>query len=477
MVNEEQMAMIGERVEHPTFGRGELVAMFDGGRRWFVRFERGNVGLLLPRQGFLHTKALSAPDREPKPLAARVVRPQPAVRTQFEARQLIETLRLGVVPTQFMREMTIGIDKERTSLVMALNQTEQKGGAVRVVIGEYGVGKSHIVEWTAQEALTRGFLVANTSLDLLELPPHRAFDIYSQLMCNLRYPDAETRGIRPLLDKIARQPHIITRYHALTQVKWDPIAMTLDIFQHVGSSLQHNTWAAWLQGGPRAKRMNALLPPNVKFPTLYKSGHNMRQLAYLLGGISTLAQLVNYKGLCILLDEAESYSLLQRNKRPKADLFFQSMIYAALRHHQSYIQPHLLPQHRHRDYPAAFEQQQALFFLFTVTHSENNLPLHQWLDNSQLLYLAPYYTPRQLSTFLQHVLNYHSQAYNYEPATRHRQIRRAAAEHLAWGIRYHRLSVRGLVRLAVELFDLLYLHEEFEVVRLISELRQQMRGM
>ncbi len=333
------------------------------------------------------------------------------------------------------------------------------------------------MEWTAQEALARGFLVASTSLDLLELPPHRSFDIYKQLMRNLRYPDGQTGGITPLLEKIARQPHVIARYHALTQVKWDPIAMTLDVFQHVGSSLQHKTWAAWLEGAPRANRMKAVVPPRVKFPTLYQSGKNMRQLAYILGGLSALAQLVSYSGLCVLIDEAESYSLLRRDQRPKANLFFQSMIYAALRHHQPYIQPDILPQHRHRDYPAAFGEQQALFFLFTVTQSENNLPLEQWLDDSHLLHLVPHYNPRQLSTFLHQVLTYHAQAYHYTPDTRHQQVRRAAAEHLAWGVRYQHLSVRGLVRLAVELFDLLYLHPDFEVVNLLSQLRKQMRGI
>lgn len=203
----------------------------------------------------------------------------------------------------------------------------------------------------------------------------------------------------------------------------------------------------------------------------------MRQLAYILGGLSALAQLVNYSGLCVLIDEAESYSLLRRDQRPKANLFFQSMIYAALRHHQPYIQPDILPQHRHRDYPAAFGQQQALFFLFTVTQSENNLPLEQWLDDSHLLHLVPHYNPRQLSTFLHQVLTYHAQAYHYAPDTRHQQVRRAAAEHLAWGVRYQHLSVRRLVRLAVELFDLLYLHPDFEVVNLLSQLRKQMRGI
>ena len=40
---------------------------------------------------------------------------------------------------------------------------------------------------------------------------------------------------------------------------------------------------------------------------------------------------------------------------------------------------------------------------------------------------------------------------------RQRQVRRAAAEHLALGMKAGRLSIRGVVRLTVDLFDLLYL--------------------
>ena len=74
---------------------------------------------------------------------------------------------------------------------------------MRAVVGEYGYGKSHMVELTAQEALNRDFLVATVSLDLLELPPHRAFSIYREAMRHLRYPDTDERGLAPLIEKTA----------------------------------------------------------------------------------------------------------------------------------------------------------------------------------------------------------------------------------------------------------------------------------
>ncbi|MCB0128947.1 MAG: hypothetical protein KDE58_42065, partial [Caldilineaceae bacterium] len=204
-------------------------------------------------------------------------------------------------------------------------------------------------------------------------------------------------------------------------------------------------------------------------------GNNARQIAYLLSGISVLARLAGYSGLCILIDEAESYSLLQSKQRPKASLFFSGVIYAALQDHQSHINAADLPQHHFREYPVAYTDRQSLFFLFTVTRSDNRMPLEDWLDAEQILELDPHHTPQEIGQFLEQAMGYHARAYGYEVGERQRQTRRGAAEHLALGMRNDKLSIRGVVRMAVELYDLLYLYPDYDAATLLDELRQQVR--
>ena len=134
-----------------------------------------------------------------------------------------------------------------------------------------------------------------------------------------------------------------------------------------------------------------------------------------------------------------------------------------------------LPQHRLRDYPAAYNDHQSLFFLFTVTRSDNRMPLEDWLDPAYILALDPHHTPQEIGQFLEQAMGYHARAYGYEVGERQRQIRRAAAEHLALGMRNDRLSIRGVVRMAVELFDLLYMYPDYDAAALLDELRQQVR--
>jgi hypothetical protein len=461
---------IGDTVEHPQFGRGTITALYRNGSEWLVRFESG-LRFRRPRQEFAGEQAIVLAPAAPLPVPDTPPMPP----GQFQARQLLDALRVGVAPAQYIKELTIGLEGERASLAEGLVTAHQAGGAVRAVIGEYGFGKTHLVELAAQEALERNFLVAATSLDLDEVPAHRGIAIYSSLLHSLRYPDGEERGLEPLVDKVLVAPRWREQLWTSTSHANDPLDVGLYAMASTTSSRQRKAWREWLMGGRRTPAMNKAMPRGIKFPSIYTVGHNGRQMAYLLSGVSVLARLAGYSGLCVLIDEAESYSLLAAHQRPKADEFFSAVIYAALQDRQTRITPDTLPQHRWRDYPPAYGDRQSLFFMFTITRSENRLPLESWLEDGQVLALEPHHSAQEIGQFMQQVMGYHGQAYGYAADERQRQVRRGAAEHLALGMRSGRLSIRGVVRLTVELFDLLYLYPDYEVSALLAELRQQLR--
>lgn len=464
-----QEVEIGDTVEHPQYGRGQIAAIYRNGTEWMVRFE-SNLRFRRPRHEFSGQQEIHMSFSPPiVPTIA------PMSQTQFEARQLVEALRMGIAPAQQIQALTIGLVDEHERLKMGLTQAHQSGGAAYAVVGDYGFGKSHIVELVAQEALARNFLVATISLDLLELPAHRAFEIYAGLMRNMRYPDNDEPGLATLLQKARVMPTLAQQLRDLTPVEHDPLVVALAALDTTSSTRGRAAWIAWLMGGRRVKAMNQTMPSGVKLPSIYQVGNNARQITYLLSGISVLARLVGYNGLCLLIDEAESYSLLSAAQRSKAGLFFSAIIAATQDERQAKIQTEQLPQHRWRNYPLRYSDRQSLFFLFTVTRSDNQMPLEAWLAPEQILELSSQHTPQEIGHFLQQVMIYHAQAYAYEPGERQRQIRRGAAEHLALGVRTDRLSMRSVVRLAVELFDLLYLYPDLDATTLLDELRNQMR--
>ena len=428
--------MIGERVEHPQFGCGTVVAVFRSGSEWLVRFDSG-LRFRKSRREFEGQAELEpvTPAFAPAP-TSRVPMPQ----TQLVAQRLIEALRFGVAPSADVLDLTMGMAVERNSVIAALNRSHEAGGAVRAVLGEYGYGKSHLVELSAQEALARGFLVASASLDLHELPPHRAFDIYRESLCNLRTPNDDERGLGPLLARAERTGSIATMRES-AKLEIDPLLLTLEVLADISSRRQRRAWQSWLMGGRRSRLMNRATPKGIKFPTIYRVGHNARQVAYLLSGVSVLARLAGYSGLCVLIDEAESYSLLTAQQRPKAGLFFAAMIHAAGSRRQA-LSEDVLPQHHLRDYPATYGAGQSLFFLFATTRSENRLPLEDWLAPDEILDLDPHPSSQEVGEYLQRVQGLHARAYSYQPGERQDRARRAAAEHLSLAMEQGRLRRR-----------------------------------
>ncbi|MBK6711510.1 MAG: DUF2791 family P-loop domain-containing protein [Chloroflexi bacterium] len=146
--------MLGAKVQHPEFGEGQVMATYRNGRELLVRFANG-LRFRRPAAEFSRDgKRLEKPSPA-MPALHEGAAPMP--KTQLEARHLIESLRLGIAPAQHVAELTVDLQVERASILAGLNQAHQHGGDVRAIVGEYGYGKSHIVELTTQEALSRNF--------------------------------------------------------------------------------------------------------------------------------------------------------------------------------------------------------------------------------------------------------------------------------------------------------------------------------
>lgn len=71
-----------------------------------------------------------------------------------------------------------------------------------------------------------------------------------------------------------------------------------------------------------------------------------------------------------------------------------------------------------------------------------------------MLALDPHHTPQEIGQFLEQVMGYHALAYGYEVGNANvRCAGGVAARFLAQGMRNDLVNIRGVVRLAVELYD------------------------
>jgi len=457
------------RVVHPQLGPGELQRTFMGGYEWEVAFDSGRRFRLPAREFEAESReAWQAPAVAPVAPRAVVLEPD-----QFRARQTLEALRLGIVPVQDVETLTIGLEAERVSLDRALVRSRERGGDVLAVIGDYGFGKSHFVELAARRALRENNLVASASLDLVEVPPGKANQIYAALAGGLRYPDTDEHGLGPLLRRAVATPGIAEKFAAISPREGDcPVSAALTALSDCHEQDAFDDTVLWLSGqlrAPTAAMKSCLKRP----PRLYLAGEVARQYSYVLTALSVLATMVGYTGLAVLIDESEHYSLLRATQRGRADAFFTALIYAAMGQAGSRVDPKAIPYHRTVEYELSFASSPHLFFMFALTESENRMPVDSWLAPSQLLRLDDRFIERDIQAFVRTLLRYHSIAYQYAyppPAERYAAVDNAVPGLLARALGQHRINLREVIRLAVTSCDLLFLYPDYQPEVLVEEL-------
>jgi hypothetical protein len=462
-----------QQVYHPQFGAGTLLKTFMGGFEWEVQFESGRRFRLPAKEFDRGSYTAIQGENHARPLPARA----PVLEMdQFRAQQTLEALRVGVVPVQDAEMLTIGLEAEQVTLDRALDRTRERSGDVLAVIGDYGFGKSHFIELAARRALRGNFLAATASLDLVEVPPSKAHKIYEALVTSIRYPDTEARGLLPLLNKALANPAVIAQFADMCprEPKNCPLTAALLALLDCPSQSAFEQIVQWLSGQakPQAEMRTCFKKP----PPLYVTGETAREYSYLLTGISKLATLLGYSGMAVLIDESEHYSLLRSTQRERADSFFKAMIVGALGLNNGRIDARDIPDNTRVVYPVSFSSESHLFFLFALTESADRMPVGSWLAPSQIVRLDDRFIEKDIREFFITLLRYHMLAYDYAtPQDRYQNVIIDSTGMLSRALAQHRINLRGLIRSAVTVCDLLYVYPDYQPDTLLDELKRGLK--
>ncbi len=438
-------------VTHSLFGRGQLVRVQQGGQLWEVQFESGRRYLL------------ASSEFEPLPIAL----PD----DHIAARRATETLRLGIVPTHHIEDLTIGLSSERERLQTALERTSSQGGAALAILADYGCGKTHFAQLAAQTALRKGFLVASLSLDAREITAAQALRVYQAAVSNLRYPDSSLMGIQPLLRRARQHPsETLSVLDASPKGAACPFAYAVRAYLNCEDPVGRLGIAQWLSRQFVPKEANVFLR---KAPRLYATGAIARQYTYLLSGISALAAAVGYQGLALLIDEVDYYSRQTETQKQRADMLFKALLCASQGEATLNARAAEIADHKRVSYPLRFSATAPLFFLFATTESEQQMPVEAWLHPPQILRLDERFSQAEVTHFVSTLGVYHAQAYRYANPNSSSAPRLAAV--LAAALRERRINPRQLSQIATTFYDLLYLHSNVSPEQLIRELAINLR--
>ncbi len=255
----------------------------------------------------------------------------------FQARSIIEQLRKGSVPVEYVPVFTVGRKKWLTFIEDDLEHYIGQGGSkVRFISGDYGDGKTHFMSVVRHLAMEKGFAVSFVVLTR-DVPIHKFETVYQSIVRQLQ-GDFKGRGIRNLLaawlekltagpagkmDQAGRKARI-----ELGQTLRNLAGMDIN-FANALTALLHNRFAPleegedtgsrqadkevlmhWFEGGKITKRE---LKPFQIYEFLSKT--NSRQF---MNSLIIFLRRMGQKGLILLMDEMETVMSMSASIRNAA---------------------------------------------------------------------------------------------------------------------------------------------------------------
>ena len=118
---------------------------------------------------------------------------------------VVSSLRAGVVPRVGQRLIQVGRSRELETLIQDIGRIAEGGSTFRVVIGEYGSGKTFFLNLVSAVALEKKLVVASADLNpdrRLQATGGQARSLYSELMRNMATrPKPEGGALAGIVEK------------------------------------------------------------------------------------------------------------------------------------------------------------------------------------------------------------------------------------------------------------------------------------
>jgi hypothetical protein len=270
-------------VEHRVFGKGVVEATRWGGAEAFVRF--GEVKLWLPMWTLRVTKKVEKPG-----LSIAGPKKPPFTRDTIKARRMVEAFRYGIVPHEDIEDFTFGRDREIRIFDRNLDHFEEEGGRALLFEGEYGAGKTHLIDFLYDMGMKKNLAVCRAELDPLEVSPSKPLKLYHALVSTLKWNGG---GFREFLLESSR-------------TKLDPYQVFLSpLFERLRKRETDELLWHWISGD-RQPRIYLNQTGAYRLPVLLTHARAGNLYTYILSALGWLAGELGLKGLLILLDELET---------------------------------------------------------------------------------------------------------------------------------------------------------------------------
>jgi len=234
--------------------------------------------------------------------------------TQFDCERIVDALRAGVVPAVHLEEFCVGRKQWLESVKHDLDFVARGASKVRFLSAPWGGGKTHFILMAREEALTIGLVVSHVELNSREAPLDRFEIIFPKIIRGLLFPGGY--NLESVLDTWA----VNFPYYSADEigVELRRLSPSLDFRSALRACLMHakgdvvthramlRNVAGWLGGDS--------LNPELKKMGVYNSV-KITNVSEIVGSFVRFILQQGYKGLVVMLDEAEAVTSLTQSRR------------------------------------------------------------------------------------------------------------------------------------------------------------------
>jgi hypothetical protein len=259
--------------------------------------------------------------------------PEQNDRRKLESVNIINALRRGTVPATGLERIAVGLDVEEEVIARQLDYVGQGGGDIKFVRGDYGSGKTFLVERALEIAREKGFVTAHVVISSAS-PLYKLKGIYQQICATLRTREEE-HAQKAIIDtwlfgieeRIVHVSGGVVEEQNLEGATLKEIEASLADISEMNTSLAaalrtyyraNNTGdfqmaqsaIGWITGEPNIGR-------DFKQKAGIRGDIDESVALIFLRGLVKIMVSAGYRGLAVAIDELETSQALPRNQREK----------------------------------------------------------------------------------------------------------------------------------------------------------------
>ena len=257
--------------------------------------------------------------------------------SERDIEHIFEKLRSGVVPERGLEAFAVGIEQQRAEIHRQLKLASDREGVFKFFRGGYGCGKTFMSRLTLNDAQSQGFATSFVVVSDNDLHFHKFDDVYRRVVQELGTNSCPRGALADILDRwIAKvEDGLIAAGADEDSPEFDEqVAKRLEeelasitggkapedmarvlrsIFElkQQGNFSEASALISWLSGSENvaasAKRIAGI-----------KGDIGSREALDYLQGILEIVKAAGYKGLVIVIDEAETILRMRRDIREKS---------------------------------------------------------------------------------------------------------------------------------------------------------------